>query len=130
MKNFGIGCGFFILIAIVLAVVSASAPAVLPSETGPNIIAYAFLIGIPVFIIAHFIEKFDRVKWYVWSAVWALSILLGTAVVSWIGSDVLTLFGLSLTAVPILLMIEAVLMALSGAMIFLLLPRIKARLEA
>lgn len=62
-------------------------------------------------------------------AIAALGILLGTAIVSWIGSNVLTLFGMSLTAVPVLLVIEAVLMALSGVLIYFLLPRIKAKLE-
>ena len=70
MKNFGIGCGLFILLAILAAVV-------LPADRGVSITAYAFLFGIPVFVISFFVEKFDRVKWYVWGAVWAAAILLG-----------------------------------------------------
>ena len=77
MKNLGIGCALFILLAIITAVISAALPVVLPGDTGVNITAYAFLIGIPVFFISYFIEKFDRIRWYVWGAVWAVSILLG-----------------------------------------------------
>ena len=69
MKNFGIGCGLFILISIIVTLV-------LPTEFATNTAAYAMVFAIPVFIIALFIKNFDRVKWFVWGAVWAVSLLL------------------------------------------------------
>ena len=77
MKNFGIGCGLFVLLSIVMSVVSAAIPVVMPTDTGLSIVSYAFLFALPVFFISFFVTKFDRVKWYVWGAVWAVSILLG-----------------------------------------------------
>ena len=73
MKNFGIGCGTFILIAAVLAMA-------LPEKYASGILAYAMLFSIPVFGISFFLKQFDRVKWYVWGGTWALSILLGLTV--------------------------------------------------
>ena len=77
MKHFGIGCGFFVLLTIILLVVSAVLPAVLPGDTGADICAYAGLLGIPVLLIGIFVEKMEKYKWFIWSALWVLCIVLG-----------------------------------------------------
>ena len=66
MKNFGIGCGLFVLIAIIVAVA-------VPREIGVNIAAYAMLFSIPVSIVAFCSSQFDRFKWAVWAGVWVLT---------------------------------------------------------
>ena len=77
MKNFGIGCGLFVLLSIVMSVISAAIPAVMPTDAGLSVVMYAFLLALPVFFVSFFIKNFDRVKWYVWGGVWAVSLLLG-----------------------------------------------------
>ena len=75
MKNAGIGCGVFILVAMVLSVVADLAPT--QSERIAAICAYAALISIPLFIIGHFIEAYDDYKIPIWAGTWLLCILLG-----------------------------------------------------
>ena len=75
MKNAGIGCGFFILVAMVLSVVAALAPS--QSDRIAAICAYASLISIPLFIIGHFIDAYDDYKVPIWAGTWLLCILLG-----------------------------------------------------
>ena len=73
MKNFGIGCGTFILVAAVLALA-------LPEKYASSVLAFATLLSIPAFGISFFLKQFDRIKWYVWGGTWALSLLLGLTV--------------------------------------------------
>ena len=77
MKHFGLGCGFFILLAIASVIVSAILPSVLPDKTGVSICAYAMLLGFPVLLIGAFVSKMDQYKWFVWGGLWAICILLG-----------------------------------------------------
>ncbi len=70
IENLGLGCGLFILISIVVAIA-------LPNELGASIAAYALVFAFPVSIISLVWDKFSRIKWYVWGAIWAVSILLG-----------------------------------------------------
>ncbi len=70
MKNAGIGCGIFIFAAIVIAIA-------VPEKISVSVIAYAILLSIPCTILSFAVASFDRIKWYLWGAVWAVSILLG-----------------------------------------------------
>ena len=70
MKNAGLGCGFFILLAIATAIV-------VPEARAGNIIAFAMLFSIPVFILNFLLKSFERFKWPVWGGVWLVSIVLG-----------------------------------------------------
>ena len=63
MKNAGLGCGVFIIVTIILALV-------LPAEWRTNTIAYAILFSIPLFIIGHFVKRYDYWKWVVWGIFW------------------------------------------------------------
>ena len=67
MKNFGLGCGLFVIFSVAVAL--------LPH--GSSIIAYAMLMGTPACIIAIFLSKSESHKWFLWAGVWAISILLG-----------------------------------------------------
>ena len=70
MKNTGIGCGFFILISIVVAIV-------VPEACAARILGLAALAAIPLFVICAFVKNFDRVKWFVWSIFWVVCIVAG-----------------------------------------------------
>ena len=70
MKNFGIGCGLFILVTIAIS-------QLVPDNPASRIVACAMLISIPVFIIGIFIKNFDRIKWYVWIGIWIVSVAVG-----------------------------------------------------
>ena len=75
MKNAGIGCGFFVIVAIVLSILTA----VLPSANDQLIAAcvYAMLLSVPLFFVGHFIPAYGKYKFVVWSGCWILCILLG-----------------------------------------------------
>ena len=70
MKNTGIGCGFFILISIVVAIV-------VPEACAARILGLAALAAIPLLVICAFVKNFDRVKWFVWSIFWVVCIVAG-----------------------------------------------------
>jgi len=70
MKNTGIGCGFFILLSIVVALV-------VPEACAVRILALAALASVPLFVICAFVKNFDRVKWFVWSIFWGVCIVVG-----------------------------------------------------
>ena len=70
MKNAGIGCGLFIVIAVIIG-------AALPQQTAGSIIAYGLLFSIPMLICTFAVKSFDRFKWIVWGGIWAVSLLLG-----------------------------------------------------
>ena len=69
MKNIGIGCGFYVLLAIVTSLI-------LPTNNAGGTIGLAFFCSIPLFIATYFVEKCARYKWVIWSAGWALCIAL------------------------------------------------------
>ena len=75
MKNAGLGCGVFVIVAIVLSVLSTLLPS--QSDRIALICAYATLISIPLFIIGHFIDAYDQYKVPIWAGTWLLCILLG-----------------------------------------------------
>ena len=70
MKNFGIGCGFYVLLAIVTALILRD------EDRAAMTIALAFFCSIPLFIATYFVEKCTRYKWVIWSAGWVLCIAL------------------------------------------------------
>ena len=80
MKNFGIGCGIFILLTAVIAVA-------VPKEAAANIVALASLLGFPLLIACAFIKKLDDtvsvcgkalpIKYIVWGIFWLLCIVAG-----------------------------------------------------
>ena len=80
MKNFGIGCGLFILASVVIFFA-------LPENTAANILALAVLLGVPLLIVCAFIKKLDDtvdigslelpIKYIVWSVFWLLCIVAG-----------------------------------------------------
>ena len=80
MKNFGIGCGIFILLTAVIAVA-------VPKEAAANIVALASLLGFPLLIACAFIKKLDDtvsvcgkalpIKYIVWGVFWLLCIVAG-----------------------------------------------------
>lgn len=70
MKTAGIGCGVFVLAAVVLAVV-------LPDAMGTSVCVYAILLSVPLFIAGHFIKGYARWKWAVWAVFWILCVFLG-----------------------------------------------------
>ena len=65
------GCGLFLMIALVLAFV-------LSPDNFAQIVGYVSLLSVPVFTISSFVKQFDRYKWMVWTAVWVVGIGLGT----------------------------------------------------
>ncbi len=68
MKNAGIGCAFFVVLAIVVAMF-------LPSNVGATACAYAILLSIPLFAICeNFVPNYERWRWVIWSGVWVLCI--------------------------------------------------------
>ena len=69
MKNIGIGCGFYVLLAIATSLI-------LPTNNAGGTIGLAFFCSIPLFIATYFVEKCARYKWAIWSAGWALCIAL------------------------------------------------------
>ncbi len=70
MKNAGIGCGVFVAMAILVALI-------LPTDMGVSVVAYATLFSIPLFIIGHFIDAYDDHKWPIWGVFWVVCGLLG-----------------------------------------------------
>ncbi|MBR4674267.1 MAG: AAA family ATPase [Victivallales bacterium] len=77
MKNAGIGCGVFVLVTLVLSVASAIMPNVITTDRIGSMCGLAFFISIPLFIIGHFIESYDRYKVPIWAVTWVLCIVLG-----------------------------------------------------
>ncbi len=77
MKNAGIGCGFFVIVAIVLVILACALPVVNDQLT--TACAYAMLLSIPLFFIGHFIPAYQKYKWVVWGGCWLICILLGIA---------------------------------------------------
>ena len=73
MKNVGMGCGLFLILSI-------AAAALLPTNQASGILAFAMLFSIPAALCALLVKSFERVKWFVWSGVWAASIVLGLLV--------------------------------------------------
>ena len=68
MKNAGLGCGVFLAMAVVLFLI-------LPQDVAGTAAAYGSLLSIPLFVIGHFIEGYDRWKWATWGACWVLCIV-------------------------------------------------------
>ena len=77
MKNAGKGCGVFVLVSLVLAMASAILPTIITTERIGTMVALAFLISVPLFIIGHFIKSYDKNKVTVWAVTWILCIVLG-----------------------------------------------------
>ena len=73
MKNVGIGCGLFVVAAIVFILV-------LPTALGANIVAYALLLSTPLFIVCSFVKGYDRWKWLVWVLFWIFCSILALLV--------------------------------------------------
>ncbi len=69
MKNVGIGCGVFIVVAIILILI-------LPSDFRTSILVYAMLFSLPLFIIGHFVHGYDHWKWLVWGVFWIFCAVL------------------------------------------------------
>ena len=70
MKNIGIGCGFYVLLAIATSLILRD------EDRSAMTIGLAFFCSIPLFIATYFVEKCARYKWAIWSAGWALCIAL------------------------------------------------------
>ena len=73
MKNAGIGCGVFILFAVVIFFV-------LPEARAGSVLAVACLLSVPVLAASFFVRQYDRVKWFVWGATALVSIVLGLCI--------------------------------------------------
>ena len=80
MKHAGIGCGAAILLTLVITLV-------LPTDQAAGAVAYAMLLGLPVFFVAFFVKALDRYKWFIWGGLWALCIILGIVCPRPVGRD-------------------------------------------
>ncbi|MBR0458551.1 MAG: AAA family ATPase [Victivallales bacterium] len=68
MKNAGIGCAFFVVLAIVVSML-------LPSNVSSTACAYAILVSIPLFAICqNVVPNYKRWCWVIWSGVWGVCI--------------------------------------------------------
>ena len=70
MKNAGIGCGIFVVLALL-------AMLVLPTEYGTSVVGYATLLSVPLFIAGAFYKNYDKFKGYIWAGFWVLCAILG-----------------------------------------------------
>lgn len=70
MKNAGIGCGVFVVLALL-------AMLVLPTEYGTSVVGYATLLSVPLFIAGAFYKNYDKFKGYIWAGFWVLCAILG-----------------------------------------------------
>jgi len=70
MKTAGLGCGFYILMAIVVMVC-------LPSDWGAAAAALATLLSIPLFLVNHFIIDNDKHNFISWIVCWVLCLVVG-----------------------------------------------------
>lgn len=71
MKNFGIGCGTFIFVALVFSMCCG--------DWGITTAAYCFLLSIPLFIVAPRLPGYPRWKWGAWAGCWVAAGILALA---------------------------------------------------